>query len=110
METVQKSKNYLTIDSTFDYQECNLNQKTIDKVNDLVDLFIRFNINDPVDLLSEYKNKFIEKYGLSRCVPLIELIDADTGLGYPEHYNGIRRNNNWGEYVNPWVKFFEKNT
>lgn len=108
METVQKSKNYLTIDSTFDYQECNLNQKTIDKVNDLVDLFIRFNINDPVDLLSEYKNKFIEKYGLSRCVPLIELIDADTGLGYPEHYNGIRRNNNWGEYVNPWVKFFEK--
>lgn len=108
MKAVQNAKNYLTIDSTFEYKECNLNEKTIDKINGLVDLFIRFNIQDSVDRLSDYKNKFIEKYGLSRCVPLIELIDSDTGLGYPEHYNGIRKSNNWGEYVNPWVKFFEK--
>lgn len=108
MKNVQKSKNYLAIDSTFEYKECNLNKKMIDRINELVELFIRFNIDDPVDILSDYKNKFIEKYGLSRCVPLIEVIDPDTGIGYPEHYNGIRRNNNWGEYVNPWVKFFEK--
>lgn len=103
MKEVHHSKNYLTIDSSFEYKECNLNKNEIKKINELVNLFIQFNVNESFDKLKEYKNKFIEKYGLSMCVPLIELVDNDLGLGFPS-----KNLNSLGEYINPWVRFFER--
>ena len=108
MKLVYNSKNYLSIDSSFDYQECNLNINEIKNIDKLINLFMQFNINDPFNVLKEYKENFLGKYGLSRCVPLTELIDDDIGLGFPSHYDGKPNSNNFGGYINPWVKFFEK--
>ena len=108
MEAVYKSKNYLAIDSSFDYKECNLNVNEIKNINKLINLFIQFNVNEPFDRLKEYKESFLGRYGLSRCVPLIELIDNDFGLGFPSYYDGKSNANNFGEYINPWVRFFER--
>lgn len=108
MKQIRSSKNYLSIDSSFDYKKCNLNRNEIKKINKLVNLFIQFNVNDTFDKLSDYKSKFLAKYGLSRCVPLIELIDNDMGLGFPSCYDGKSNGNNFNEYVNPWVRFFER--
>lgn len=108
MKQICSSKNYLSVDSSFDYKKCNLNRNEIKKINKLVNLFIQFNINDTFDKLSDYKSKFLAKYGLSRCVLLIELIDNDMGLGFPSHYDGKPNGNNFNEYVNPWVRFFER--
>ena len=45
---------------------------------------------------------------MSRCVPLVELVDNNVGLGFPSHYDGgYGLRNIKGEYANPWVKFFE---
>ena len=108
MKRIYNSKNYLTIDSSFSYSQCNLNQNEIKKINKLLNLFIQFNIKEPFNSLNDYKNKFLEKYGLSRCVPLTELIDTDTGIGFPSHYDGKNAMNNFGEYINPWIRFFER--
>lgn len=108
MKSVYNSKNYLAIDSSFDYKECNLNVNEIKNIDKLINLFIQFNVNDPFDILKEYKDKFLGKYGLSRCVSLIELIDNDIGLGFPSHYDRKTNVNNFGGYINPWVKFFER--
>lgn len=108
MKAVYTSKNYLSIDSSFDYKECNLDKNEIKKINKLINLFVQFNVNESFDILNDYKNKFIEKYGLSRCVPLIELIDSDTGIGFPSHYDGTPNANNMGAYINPWIRFFER--
>jgi thiopeptide-type bacteriocin biosynthesis protein len=108
MKKIYNSKNYLTIDSSFPYSNCHLNQNEIKKMNKLLNLFIQFNIKEPFNSLNDYKNKFLEKYGLSRCVPLTELIDNDTGIGFPSHYDGKAGGNNFGEYINPWIRFFER--
>lgn len=108
MKEICSSKNYLSFDASFDYKECNLNKNEIKEINKLINLFIQFNANETFDKLGEYKNKFLEKYGLSRCVPLIELIDNDMGLGFPAFYDGKPNANTLGEYTNPWVKFFER--
>ncbi len=106
MKEVHYSKNYLTVDSSFEYKENNLSKNDIKKINEIINIFIQFNINESFDKLDEYKNKFIEKYGLSMCVPLTELVDQDLGLGFPSIHN--KSMNNLGEYTNPWVRFFER--
>lgn len=108
MKNVCESKHYLAIDSSFSYDECNLNKGVIRKINKFIELFLQFNSHESYDLLGEYKSKFIEKYGLSRCVPLVELVDNNVGLGFPSHYNGgYGMRNIKGEYANPWIRFFE---
>mgnify|MGYP005763070175 CR=1 FL=1 len=108
MKQVYETKHYLAIDSSFSYNSCNLNVGVVKKINKFVDLFLQFNSHESYDLLGEYKSKFIEKYGLSRCVPLVELVDDNVGLGFPSHYySGYGLRNIKGEYTNPWVKFFE---
>ena len=108
MKNVCESKHYLAIDSSFSYDECNLNKGVIRKINKFIELFLQFNSHESYDLLGEYKSKFIEKYGLSRCVPLVELVDNNVGLGVPSHYNGgYGMRNIKGEYANPWIRFFE---
>lgn len=108
MKEVCESKYYLALDSSFSYNSCNLNKGVVKKINKFIELFLQFNSYEGYDLLGEYKNKFIEKYGLSRCVPLVELVDNNVGLGFPSHYNGgYGLRNTKEEYTNPWVKFFE---
>lgn len=108
MKAVKSSKNYLAIDSSFDYKECHLNKNEIRKINKLIHLFVQFNMNESFDILSGYKNKFLEKYGQSRCVPLIELVNPDIGIGFPSHYSGRPDVNGIRENINPWVRFFER--
>ncbi|WP_424637899.1 lantibiotic dehydratase [Embleya sp. AB8] len=36
--------------------------------------------------LRDYRNRFIERYGTTRSVPLAELVDPHRGLGYPAGY------------------------
>lgn len=108
MKRIYDSKNYLTIDSSFSYSQCNLNQNEIKRVNKLINLFIQFNIKESFNNLNDYKSKFLEKYGQSRCVPLTELIDPDIGIGFPDHYDGKTGINNLEEYINPWIRFFER--
>lgn len=108
MKEVCESKHYLAIDSSFTYNACNLNKGVVKKINKFIELFLQFNSHEAYDLLGDYKSKFIEKYGLSRCVPLVELVDNNVGLGFPSHYDGgYGLRNIKGEYTNPWVKFFE---
>ncbi|MGM1058380.1 lantibiotic dehydratase [Saccharothrix sp. Mg75] len=38
----------------------------------------------------DYHGRFVEHYGLGAVVPLIELVHADTGLGFPSGYRDSR--------------------
>ncbi len=39
---------------------------------------------------------------------MTELIDPDIGIGFPDHYDGKTGINNLEEYINPWIRFFER--
>ncbi|MBV9143643.1 MAG: lantibiotic dehydratase [Pseudonocardiales bacterium] len=36
----------------------------------------------------DYHEKFLERYGIGSLVPIMELVDADAGLGFPAGYQG----------------------
>ncbi|MFI2764298.1 lantibiotic dehydratase [Streptomyces echinatus] len=38
----------------------------------------------------DYRTRFLERYSMGAIVPLLELTDPDTGLGYPVSYRGTR--------------------
>jgi lantibiotic biosynthesis protein len=38
----------------------------------------------------DYRDRFVEQYGLGALVPLTELVHADTGLGFPAGYRDSR--------------------
>ena len=107
MEEIKSAKSYLALDSSFDYKACHMNRNEIKRINKFMNLFLQFNARDSYDRLEDYKNKFLGKYGVSRCVPLVELIDSDTGIGFPGQYEGESTGKNAG-IGNPWVAFFEK--
>ena len=48
-----------------------------------VELLLRLDPARAADPLSGYRGSFLERYGADRWVPLLELIDADQGLGLP---------------------------
>ncbi|WP_322923692.1 lantibiotic dehydratase [Paenibacillus campi] len=56
----------------------------------------------------QYKHKFIEKYGVDREVPLLEMLDTATGIGAPYSYthpaNDYFEHIQPGEYVTPAFK------
>lgn len=65
---------------------------------------------DEANYLKEYHSRFLEKYGTSRRIPLLELLDED-GLGIPDHYldvlsketNQTPRDNKWRKWLqNQW--------
>lgn len=38
----------------------------------------------------DYHSRFLERYGMSAMVPLVQLLDGDLGLGYPAGYRDAR--------------------
>ncbi|MEU9505386.1 lantibiotic dehydratase [Micromonospora sp. NPDC048170] len=38
-----------------------------------------------------YHARFIDRHGMAAVVPLAQLVDPVTGLGYPEHFSGVNR-------------------
>ncbi|GGK13443.1 hypothetical protein GCM10010124_02500 [Pilimelia terevasa] len=40
------------------------------------------------DIWIDYHNRFIERYGIGSLVPVLELVNPDTGLGLPARYHG----------------------
>ncbi|MGL5263618.1 MAG: lantibiotic dehydratase [Candidatus Rhabdochlamydia sp.] len=43
-------------------------------------------MNKGIPALRSYHEKFLDKYGISRLVPVLELLDETIGLGVPEQY------------------------
>ncbi|NGX37296.1 MAG: Nisin biosynthesis protein NisB [Chlamydiae bacterium] len=69
-----------------------------------------------LDHLRSYHMNFLEKYGLARTVPLLELVDEVKGLGFPEIYtnpaaasdNREKSPNLESSLLQEWVKCFHE--
>lgn len=57
-----------------------------EEVTKTADLLARLSYREDILGLNDYKNKFIEKYGTQRLVPLLELLSEERGLGIPDVY------------------------
>lgn len=58
-----------------------------DEVARAAEIWLRLSTSPPhLPQLEVYRREFIERYGEGREVPLLELLDADIGLGPPPNY------------------------
>ncbi|KIO68335.1 hypothetical protein B4064_0974 [Caldibacillus thermoamylovorans] len=88
MTQLVKSKYVLQVDAKLNLQEKKLNKKVIKDLNKLMRMLLPFSMTyqQTDSPFSRYKQEFIEKYGVDREVPLLEMLDQDLGIGAPVDY------------------------
>ncbi|KLR75048.1 SpaB, partial [Geobacillus sp. T6] len=88
MKKLADTKNVLQVDMKLNLQEKKLNKQVIKDVNELMHILLPFSMTyqQTDSPLSRYKQEFIEKYGVDREVPLLEMLDNDLGIGAPMDY------------------------
>lgn len=84
METLSSSKHFLQVDSTYRAENLTLNSTVIEELEKTAEILWRLSFRNSQHL-QNYQAKFLEKYGLGRKIPLLELLSED-GLGIPENY------------------------
>ena len=99
MKELYKSPYYIQVDTVI--KDCNISLKyeVARDINRLASFFVY--ISNKCDkrhtYLDEYRDKFIEKYGVDREVPILEMMDSSIGIGAPI------------SYMNPLNDYYEKN-
>ena len=88
MKMLYKSSNYIQVDSKSNFKSIKINENLTKEINELMKILLILNDKNVSHDVKwkRYKTKFIEKYGETREVPLLELLDEDLGLGVPEGY------------------------
>jgi len=88
MKLVQKSAEYLQVDTYAQISENYLSENIKTELEEVVDFIFEIATLKERNntIFDEYRLEFLEKYGEDREVPLYEVIDNDWGLGAPYSY------------------------
>lgn len=114
MKCEQSTISKLQID-TASAEEISLSQEIASELSEGLEQFWRFSSMDrAVPALRPYFNKFLDKYGTFRLVPLLELLDETNGLGAPEEYSGatesIKKTLSWESWLlEQWILCIREN-
>lgn len=69
--------------------EATLTPGVLDAIAEAVEVLHRLSRPDPIDWLEGFRDRFIERYGTNRRVPLVEALDDEAGVGLPASRVGI---------------------
>jgi lantibiotic biosynthesis protein len=87
MRHISNVQKHIQVDLSLVTEEpVKLNHKVKKDLEKAVELLWRFSAKRENTVLKEYRQRFIEKYGFNRLVPLPELVDDETGLGLPRYH------------------------
>ncbi|MBA2368763.1 MAG: lantibiotic dehydratase [Candidatus Protochlamydia sp.] len=82
MAALLQNKAYLQVDTTYEKRNLKLSNNILGELEKVVHLLWKIScLQKQSTTLSTYHSKFIEKYGVQRTVPLLEMLDANRGLG-----------------------------
>lgn len=105
--------NYLKVDSiaNFNGRFDVLSEKSLEIIKQLAEMFVKLNNNvkrrgGRKNSLKEYQLKFIGKYGENCAIPLVEVINKDVGIGFPDYYKD--ESGEAIEFSDPIMQMFEK--
>ncbi len=108
MEKVVSVDYYLQVDLSSPYENITLPKKVCQEISEVIELV--WNISAGIsetDILNEYLSKFLEKYGSSRRVALLELLDEQRGLGIPKVYQKDRLSEEKNENEIRWISWLK---
>ncbi|MFD1992768.1 lantibiotic dehydratase [Paenibacillus nicotianae] len=88
MNQVMKSTSPLQVDLGLADEHITLDEQLAQTIPELANMLTRLAapFSKQSTYLEEYKNKFIEKYGVDREIPLMEMLDTSSGIGAPVSY------------------------
>lgn len=105
--------NFLQVDAAYAGTKITLPKIVIAELQKSVELLWKIANITPPSSLESYHEKFLDKYGTCRTVPLLELLTEGGGLGIPENYNHSTSENSfkddpkrkkWNEWLQKqWV-------
>lgn len=88
MQNLKKCKDYIQTDMILSCYQNQLSAKVRQECEKVIDFFARLAVTEGIGYLENYKKEFLEKYGYYRIVPLMQMLDADIGIGVPAGYTG----------------------
>ncbi|EIF2122595.1 lantibiotic dehydratase [Listeria monocytogenes] len=101
-------KNYLQVDFSYPNDKFLVPSDITNRVGEISHILWKLSTQGiGFSHIRDYYIDFIEQYGTSRDVPLLELVNSETGLGYPKAYSST--NNSFGNnYDNKKQKITER--
>ena len=89
MNVIANASHTIQVDSVHTGEQATLPSFLGDELSDAAEIMWRVSAAHPLpSLLQSYHLKFLDKYGVCREVPLLELLNEGIGLGVPEQYLG----------------------
>jgi len=86
LKDLHESKNYLQVDMKTHFKNNTLDSELKFELEELVNALYKVApTNKGSDEMAHYFELFVEKYGYSSEIPVMELLDVDRGLGSPSH-------------------------
>lgn len=87
MENIVPSRSQVQVDMRLASQSIKLNRQVGEEVAKAAELLWRLSLPQRgVSHLKNYHRDFLEKYGTRREIPVLELLNEETGLGAPSPY------------------------
>lgn len=88
MKELHQSKYYLQVDTNIHGLEMTLDYSVKEQLEQLAEVLVILSTasQKQKEALNWYRDKFVEKYGLNRLVPLTEMLDTAIGIGAPIGY------------------------
>jgi thiopeptide-type bacteriocin biosynthesis protein len=88
MKEIHQSSSYVQVDLISKENETSLSKEIVKEMAKVSECLWRLSPEYTTrPELRNYRNDFIEKYGIYREIPVLELLDPDRGLGAPAGYN-----------------------
>lgn len=85
MRNIHSIQNPLQVDSFINGNDFTLPKELKEDLSDAAECLWKLNRTVKNNSMEEYKNKFIERYGLFHQVYLLDAISSEKGIGYPEY-------------------------
>lgn len=88
MKSIHKGRYYLQVDTVIQGSDIRLSDSLKKSVEHLATFLVTMsNLSQKENTYMErYRNTFLEKYGLGREVPILEMLDTAIGIGAPRGY------------------------
>lgn len=109
MEKMAPSPNFLQVDTACRGKKIVLPKIVVKELQTSLEVLWKIGCIDPPSSLRSYHEKFLDKYGTFRIVPLFELLTEEGGLGIPENYTNpasekTLKDDSKGKKWNEWLQ------
>ncbi len=84
---IKPSNTPLQVDCVYSGNKITISPSIAKELEESAEILWRISSFSDFSFLKSYHQRFLEKYGINRLVPLLQLLDANEGLGIPNEYN-----------------------